>query len=429
MNNLATRQTRKIEPNREATALLLQPDDTGVLANKQPVGGTPHIRLHAFCETQGVAAAMHNATNDRRLSRATAAVSMGGIRAAVAHCATNPTPHVLILENASSRPELLAELAELAPVCDAGTKVIVVGTSNDISFYRELMTNGIAEYLLAPLDPVTVIGAVMRLFQNEETTRIGKIHAFIGTKGGVGASVLAQNVAWTVSQSSFATLLADLDLQFGTAALNFNIDCPVGFADQLSGVDRLDGALVDRLLFKHGPNLGILPCATAAHISKEPDVSVISKILDLARSTFPHVLVDLPSAWSPLVRSTLLNADDITLVAEPDLGNLRNARCILDFLKGARQNDPPPRLIVNRVGMPKRKEIGAKHFASSLGLTVAAEIAFDAALFSTAETNGQMIAEASPKAAVAETLERLAAELTGRPYRRKSRGFGRFWHP
>ena len=424
--NIATILGGGIELNKEGTAVHLQPDDLGALPHKQPVGGTPHIRLHAFCETQAVAAAMRHATGDRRLSRATAAVSMGGSRAAIAYCATNPTPHVLILESAASRAELLAELAELAPVCDAGTKVIVVGTSNDIAFYRELMTNGIAEYLLAPVDPLTIIGAILRLFQTEDTTRIGKIHAFIGTKGGVGASALAQNLAWTVSQSAFATLLADLDLQFGTAALNFNIDCPVGFADQLSGVDRLDGALVERLLFRHSPHLGILPCATAAHISKDPDVNVISKILDLARSTFPHVVVDLPSAWSPLVRNALLNADDITLVAEPDLGNLRNARCILDFLKGSRPNDLPPRLIVNRVGMPKRKEIGARQFASSLELTLSAAIAFDAALFSTAEANGQMIAEASPKAAVAETLETLAAQMTGRPPRSK-RGFGRFW--
>lgn len=414
----------RIEQIMKHTPLQLRPDDLVILPPKQPVGGTPHIRLNAFCQTPGVAASLNRAVGDRRLSRATADVSMGGIRAAIAHCGTNPTPHVLILESALARTELLAELAELAPVCDAGTRVIVVGTSNDIALYRELMANGIVEYLLAPVDPVTVIGTILRLFQTEETTRIGKIHAFIGAKGGVGASVIAQNLAWTVSQGAFATLLADLDLQFGTAALNFNIDCPIGFADQLSEGDRLDGALVERLLFKHGPHLSILPCATAAHISRDPDVTVISKMLDLARTTFPHVLLDLPSAWSPLVRSALLTADEITIVAEPDLGNLRNARCILDFLKGSRPNDLSPRLILNRVGMPKRKEILARHFASSLGVALSAEIAFDPALFSNAEANGQMIAEASPKAAVAEILKNLAEQLTGRPPRRKRNGLG-----
>jgi pilus assembly protein CpaE len=409
--------------------LLLEPDQLVVPAPQQPVGGTPHIRLHAFCETPGTAAAMRHAISDRRLSRATCVVSMGGLGAAITHCAANPTPHLLILESTASRPDLLGLLADLALVCDAGTKVIVVGKSNDIAFYRALMTNGIAEYLLAPVDPLTVIGAILRLYQNEDTTHIGKTHAFIGAKGGVGASVLAQNLAWTVSQGALATLLADLDLQFGTAALNFNIDCPIGFADQLSEGDRLDGALVERLLFKHGPHLSILPCATAAHIAKDPDVGMIGKMLDLARASFPHVVLDLPSAWSPLVRHGLMTADTITLVAEPDLGNLRNARCLVDFLKGARPNDPPPRLILNRVGLPRRKEIGAKQFATALGLALWAEIPFDATLFSAAEANGQMIAEASPKAAMAGLLDGLAAQLTGRPAPRKSRGLGWFRRP
>lgn len=407
--------------------LLLEPDHMVVPAQQQPVGGTPHIRLQAFCETPGIAAAMRHAISDRRLALATSVVSMGGLRAAITHCASNPTPHVLILESTASRPELLAALADLAQVCDALTKVIVVGTSNDIAFYRELMTNGIAEYLLTPVDAVTVIAAVLRLYQTETTAHIGKTHAFIGAKGGVGASVLAQNLAWTVSQGAFATLLADLDLQFGTAALNFNIDCPIGFADQLSEDDRLDGALVERLLFKHGPHLSILPCATAAHIAKDPDVNMIGKMLDLARASFPHVMLDLPTAWSPLVRHGLMTADTITLVAEPDLGNLRNARCLVDFLKGARPNDPPPQLILNRVGLPKRKEIGAKQFAASLGLPLAAEIPFDATLFSAAEVKGQMIAEASPKAAIAAILAGLAARMTGRPPPHKARGLGRFW--
>lgn len=408
-------------------SLQLHPEDQVILPQMQPVGVTPHIRLHAFCQTADVAASMRAAASDRRLSRVTADISMGGIRAAIAHLGSNPTPQVLILESTTAGSELLAELNELAAVCDAGTSVIVVGTSNDIAFYRELIANGIVEYLLAPLNPLTIIGAILRLFQSGDMTRIGKIHAVIGAKGGVGASVIAQNLAWTISRGGFATVLADLDLQFGTAALNFNIDCPVGFADRLSDGDRLDGGLVERLLFRHGPHLSILPCATAAHIAKDPDISVISKLLDLARATFPHVLLDLPSAWSPLVRNALLTADEVTLVAEPDLGNLRNARCILDFLKSSRLNDLPPRLIVNRVGMPKRKEIGAKQFASSLNVGLFAEIAFDPGLFSTAERNGQMIAEASPRASAVHTLEDLADHLTGRPPRHKRKRIGAFW--
>ncbi len=408
-------------------AMPLQPDALIGLPQNQPVGRTPHITIRAFCETAAVAASTRRAANDRRLSRAVTEVGEGGIGAAVAYCTVNPTPDVLILESGAARADLLAGLADLAPVCDGKTKVIIVGGSNDIALYRELIASGIAEYLLAPVDALTIISAVLRLFPEENITHIGKIHAVIGVKGGVGSSVLAQNLAWTVSQSTFATLLADLDLQFGTAALNFNIDCHTGFADQLPEGVRLDGALLERLLFKHGPHLSVLPCATAAQISTDPNLDVIEKMLDLARSMFPHVVLDLPNAWSPLVRSALVGADEILLVAEPDLANLRNARSMLDFLKQVRPNDPPPRLILNRIGVPKRKEIKPEAFAAALQIGLSAKIGFDPALFSEAAANGEVFAEVSPKAAVSPILAHLAEQLTGRPYLRHRKGLGRFW--
>lgn len=409
------------------TPLLLQPDFLVGLPQQQPVDKTPHITLHAFCETPSVATSISRAITDRRLSRARADVTTGGIRAAIAYCTDHPTPDVLILESSAARGDLLADLADLAPVCDAKTKVIVVGLSNDIALYRELVAGGIAEYLLAPVDALTVIGAVLRLFPNDNAVRIGKIHAVIGTKGGVGSSMLAQNLASAIAQSSFATLLADMDLQFGTAALNYNIDCQTGFADQLPEAENLDGALLGRLLFKHGPHLSVLPCAKTAHIAKEPDVDVIAKMLDLARATFPHVVLDLPNAWSPLVRSALVAADDVLLVAEPNLANLRNARCMLDFLKQVRPNDLPLLLILNRIGMPKRREIKPAKFAAALEIGLSAQIGFDAAVFSTAAANGQMITEVSRKAAIAPVLEQLAELLTGRSKQQKSKRRGHFW--
>lgn len=389
----------------------LQPDATIDLLQNQPTGRTPHIAIHTFYETPTVAASTRRAASDRRLSRAVIKASPGGIKAATAYCSENSSPDVLILESSATRSELIADLSDLAPVCDAKTQVIIIGTSNDIALYRELISSGISDYQVAPVDALTIIGAVLRLFPEENASRIGKVYAVIGAKGGVGSSVLAQNLAWAVSQNGAATMLADLDLQFGTAALNYNIDCHTGFADQLPEPDRLDGALLERLLFKHGPHLSVLPCATAAHIASDPDLDAIEKMLNLAPASFPHVLLDLPNAWSPLVRSALENADEIILVAEPDVANLRNARGMLDFMKQVRPNDAPPRLLLNRVGMPKRKEIKPEAFALALKTALWASIGFDAALFSSAATNGQMIAEASKNAAGAKLLKQLAGQL------------------
>ena len=95
-------------------------------------------------------------------------------------------------------------------------------------------------------------------------------------------------------------------------------------------------------------------------------------------------------AWS---RRLLIGADEVIVVAAPDLANLRNAKNILDVLKAARPNDAAPKLVLNGVGLPKRPEISPADFAKSLELQPTAVVPFDAKLFGTAANNGQMIGE------------------------------------
>ena len=407
--------------------LLLTSDTMVVQPHIRPMGRTPHIKIHAFCETQSLAVSIQKVKDDRRFRRAGTEISQGGIAAAIAYCTHHPTPDVLILESPATKSELLAALGDLASVCDEKTKVIVVGASNDITLYRELMDSGIAEYLVTPVNPLAIMATILRFFSETSAVRIGKVCAVVGCKGGTGASVLAQNLAAMMSQQGMPTMLADLDLSFGTAALNYNIDSPIGFAEQLPEADRLDAALLERLLFKHGPHLSVLPGPTAAHICVEPDGEVISKLIALAQSMFPHVLLDLSHTWSPMVRSVLESADDIILVAEPDLAGLRNARCLFDFFKATRPNDPQPRLVLNKVGLPKRKEITPAQFAAALKIPIAGQIGFDPATFSAAANAGQMIAEASKHAPAVPVLQDLARQVLGLPSPKKRTHLRKLW--
>ena len=102
------------------------------------------------------------------------------------------------------------------------------------------------------------------------------------------------------------------------------------------------------------------------------------------------------------------------IVATPDLTSLRNAKNIIELVKGARPNDNPPKLVINQVGMPQRPEIPSKDFAETMGIEPSAIIAFEPALFGQAANNGQMVMETSPKAPVSEAVRRLCRGLTGR---------------
>src|SRR3954466_16354962 len=130
--------------------------------------------------------------------------------------------------------------------------------------------------------------------------------------------------------------------------------------------------------------------------------------------TTPCIVLDVPHQWSGWTKRVLVGADDILVVAEPDLANLRNTKNMLTMLKTARPNDRPPLYCLNQVGMPKRPEIGAGEFAKAIESQPVAAIPFDPKMFGTASNNGQMIAEIAASHRTTAMFLQIAQQLTGR---------------
>jgi pilus assembly protein CpaE len=385
---------------------------TTVPADVRPV---PRISIQAFCESPEVAAVIEAAAADRRMARAHVKVHSGGLSAAAGFYQDAATPNLIIVESRQPRDRLDADLDRLAEVCDAGTKVIVIGHVNDVGLYRDLIRRGISEYLVAPIDLVRVIKSIGELYVDTATSPLGRTIAFVGGKGGVGSSMVAHNVAWAIARNlQNDVVVADLDLAFGTAGLDFNQDPAQGIAEAVHAPERLDDILLDRLLARCSDHLSLLAAPATLDRTYDFEESAFVPVIDVAQSGVPAVVLDLPHAWTGWMKRTLLAADEVVLTVEPDLANLRNAKNFVDLLRQGRRNDSPPRLILNKVGLPKRPEIKADDFAAALNLTPAAIIPFDAHLFGTAANNGQMIAETDAKSPVVEHFDALARAVTGR---------------
>ncbi|MBN9010924.1 MAG: CtpF protein, partial [Rhizobiales bacterium] len=198
---------------------------------------------------------------------------------------------------------------------------------------------------------------------------------------------------------------ANLDLAFGTAGLDFNQDPAQGIAEAVHSQDRLDDIFLDRLLARCSDHLSLLAAPATLDRTCDFDEGAFTQIIDVAQGGVPAVILDLPHVWTAWMKRTLLAADEVVLTVEPDLANLRNAKNMVDLLRQGRRNDSPPRLIINKTGVPKRPEIKADDFASALNLTPAAIIPFDAHLFGTAANNGQMIAETDAKSPMVEAFD------------------------
>jgi pilus assembly protein CpaE len=384
-------------------------------------GAAPHerpvtrISIHAFCEFPDTGAALQRAGADRRLSKAHLTVQLGGIAAAVDHYHGQVTPNLLVVETRLHGQAALDELDRLAEVCDPSTKVIVIGRTNDVELYRELMRRGASEYLVAPLSPLQLIEVISGLYLDPGASPIGRVIAFVGARGGVGSSTIAHNVGWSIAEElEINTTIVDFDLPFGTTGLDFNDEAGQGVAEALSAPERLDDVLLDRLLIKRGEHLSLFTAPAALDRDYDAVPEAYEAVIDAVRKSTPCVIVDIPHSWAPWVKSCLIAADEIVIVATPDLASLRNAKNMIELIRQSRPNDASPRLVLNQSGTPKRPEIPSKDFAETMGVDPAAILGFDPALFGQAANNGQMLLELQPKAAISESVRKLARSLTGR---------------
>jgi pilus assembly protein CpaE len=375
----------------------------------------PRISIHAFCETEGMYGLMEKLAQDRRMAKVSFRINQGSIQAAANMFASAPTPNLILLETSAQPRDIMDELAPLAEVCDPSTKVVTIGRYNDIPLYRDLIRNGVSEYMVAPVSLGEIISAVSSIFVDPEAEPLGRSVAFIGAKGGVGSSTIAHNIAWGISSLfSQEVVLADLDLAYGTANIDFDQDPAQGIAEAVFSPERLDEVFLDRLLTKCSEHLSLLAAPSLLDRTYDFDRMAFHPVLEVLQRAAPVSVLDVPHAWNDWTRSLLADVDEVVICAAPDLANLRNTKNLFDSLRKLRPNDKVPHLILNQVGMPKRPEILPNDFCEPLEVQPAAIIPFDTQLFGAAANSGRMIGEMDAKSPVAEIMSQIAHIVTGR---------------
>ncbi len=148
---------------------------TKPVGRDEHIAPAPRVSVQAFCDTLEAAGAIQAAGEDRRLAKAHLRIQMGGLAAAIEAYQSAPTPNVIILASESRAEDVLAGLDELAHVCDAATRVIVIGRMNDVALYRELVRRGVSDDLIMPVDTLQVVRAVCGLFSTPDAKPVGRL--------------------------------------------------------------------------------------------------------------------------------------------------------------------------------------------------------------------------------------------------------------
>jgi pilus assembly protein CpaE len=393
-------------------------------SNEHAASSAGRPRIHFFLEDAGTAAAAGRATQDRRLAGHDFTRRMGGVHAARAYYAGQPSPDLLVVESLLDARGILADMDALSDVCDGGTKVLVIGHVNDVLLYRDLLRRHVSDYLVASVTPPQLAEAIAAALKGEAPEVAGRVVAFLGAKGGCGSSSVCHNTGWLLAEEIKAgTIIADFDLAFGTLGLDFNQDGGHGLAEALASSYKLDSEGLGTLLAKCSDQLGLLTASYMLDADPEVKAEDAVRLVELLSRSVPFTLLDLPNEWRGFTRALVEMADDVVITAEPDLANLRNAKNLIDTARSMRATAKPPVLVMNRVGLPRRPEISARDFANAVDLEPSVTIGFDAQLFGTAANNGLMIGECAPKSKHLELFRALAQMLGGkRPAKAQGRG-------
>lgn len=406
-------------------AVIPDPAEAGEIAPAR----IPHVSIHVFHDTDAFGAVWRRAQRDRRLASATISVRQGGFPAAIDLYGRQRSPDLIIVETTAAEDTLEYQVDSLADLCQATTRLIVVGERNDIQLYRKLLDMGVSAYLVEPVSVATLIASIADIYREPGKDKIGRVTAVLGAKGGVGVSRIAQALALELSNRRDSdVLLVDLDLAFGTAGLDLDVEPNQGLSELLLEPERIDAEMLDRVIVRRGEHLALLASTAGLERGCEIDEDAVDRVIEVAQNHVRRVVLDIPHLWAAWVERAVIAADDVVIVSTPELGSLRNAVAMIARIKALRPNDPAPHLVLNQVGVPRRQEITPRDINQVLEIQPAVSIPFDARAFSQAAARGKMVTEVSPRRPLARAYAALAALIdpdqgSGRRARPRRRWF------
>jgi len=309
------------------------------------------------------------------------------------------------------------------------TTVMVYSFQSDPNLLMNCMRAGAREFLSQPIAVGALNEALLRAAMRKPTARQvqgnkpgGKVMVFLGGKGGSGVTTVACNYAVSLAQEcGQSTVLLDLDLPLGDAALNLGINTQFSTVDALQNYSRLDQNFLSKLLTKHSPGLSVL-----AAPGKFPQVEVsndaVEKLVAVAKQTFDFVVVDAGSRFDLSGTTLVEQADTVYLVMQAGIPELRNShRVISEYFKSGGSN---LEIVLNRF-MPRAGGVDEEHISKALTRPVQWKIPSDYV------TVRRMQNEATPLALedsmISRAIQEMARTACGMPAKpEKKKGFSLF---
>jgi len=240
----------------------------------------------------------------------------------------------------------------------------------------------------------------------------GRLIVVFSTKGGVGKTCIAINVAAAMAKKSAEpVVLIDADLQFGDVSVMLGLPPQNTVLDAASAVQYGDTELVQTLAGRHGPSgLLVLPAPLEPVALEAVLPGEMVNICDAFRSFAGHVIVDLPSVFNDYVLALIEAADDVLLVGSMDIPSIKNLKIGMTSLDLAAIAGPKLKLVLNHANAKVKLDV--KEIERVLGLPANFAVPDDIAVPISVNAGVPVVID-EPKSPVSRSLEVIADSLLG----------------
>lgn len=369
------------------------------------------IKVSAICTTQATRAALQVPDPAR-----TGVVLSAGIGSAqtLSVVLRRDQPDVVLLDFPVLDEQAMEQIEE-ALLHAPGTHMVLVSPDRSVEFLMRAMRAGVREVLPAPMSTQTVQQALkhaqghqsLRGRQREVT---GQVLALMPAKGGAGSTFLAANLAYALARQGKLVAVLDLNLYLGDALLflgNSNVVSSV--VDLARQTHRMDATLLDASMIKLSEHLHVLAASESPENVKEVQAGDIQKIIELARSRYDYVVLDVSSMLDPVTIKALDMADAIYLTLQLNLPFVRAAKLMVAVFRALGYSNSKLNVVVNRY--EKSGDISLADVEKATALKVMRTIPNSHRVVNASVNQGVPMLELAPRDPVTRALDDWAQEL------------------